>query len=245
MLQLAPNESKTFVFSERLPLNSPPSYYGTSIKYLYKLTVGTQRLGSVIQLLRIPLRILSFEESKEPKKITHRLPASTGDANNKETSNGAKSMIGLRPSVSSQTSITSDSGDFDGSELDIIIHKLDNLTTKRTQSSFVISNHGSKVAKFSLVKTSYKLGEDIIGSFDFTDAQVPCVQFIVTLQSEEAIKDECNVQLVNKPVKNPSSGVLVNNHSSVDEYVLQTSNTHIILPIPLTVTPGFATNIGE
>ena len=252
MLQLAPNESKTFVFSERLKATSPPSYYGSSVKYLYKLTIGTQRVGSIMQLLRIPLRILSFEATK-PQKINKKPVDGDSMAKNSPSLDGMSTSTTdsakqepvnrNRPSVSSQTSVVSDCGDGEGSELDVIIHKLDNLTTKRNSSSYVISNNGLKVAKFSLIKTNYKLGEDIIGSFDFCEGQVPCVQFIVTLQSEEVISQDCNVQLINKSIKNP--GIIISNHSSVDEYVLQTSNTHIVLPIPLTVTPGFRTNLRE
>src|SRR5206468_2927163 len=55
-LSLAPGESRAFGYEESIPKNAPPSYYGSAVKYLYKLTIGTQRVRSGIQLLRIPLR---------------------------------------------------------------------------------------------------------------------------------------------------------------------------------------------
>jgi hypothetical protein len=39
-----------------------------------------------------------------------------------------------------------------------------------------LTNAKGKVAKFILFKQAYKLGEDIVGVFNFTDASVPCVQ---------------------------------------------------------------------
>ena len=35
------------------------------------------------------------------------------------------------------------------------------------------------------MKHAYKLGEDIVGLFDMTDATVACVQYLVSLQCEE------------------------------------------------------------
>ena len=42
--------------------------------------------------------------------------------------------------------------------------------------SYNITNAKGKVAKFILFKQAYKLGEDIVGVFNFADASVPCVQ---------------------------------------------------------------------
>ena len=41
-----------------------------------------------------------------------------------------------------------------------------------------ITNAKGKVAKFILFKQAYKLGEDIVGVFDFSEGTVPCVQVI-------------------------------------------------------------------
>ena len=39
-----------------------------------------------------------------------------------------------------------------------------------------ITNSRGKVARFCLFKHAYKIGEDIIGTCDFTEATIPCVQ---------------------------------------------------------------------
>lgn len=45
-------------YSEVLPIEGPPSFRGQSVKYVYKLTIGCQRVNSPITLLRVPLRVL-------------------------------------------------------------------------------------------------------------------------------------------------------------------------------------------
>ena len=42
--------------------------------------------------------------------------------------------------------------------------------------SYNITNSKGRVAKVVLFKQAYKLGEDIVGLFDFSGSSVPCVQ---------------------------------------------------------------------
>ncbi|KAG7156535.1 RAB6A-GEF complex partner protein 2-like 2 [Homarus americanus] len=44
--------------SEILPCDAPPTYRGQLLKYAYKITIGTQRLGSPTKLLRVPIRVI-------------------------------------------------------------------------------------------------------------------------------------------------------------------------------------------
>ncbi|XP_048735438.2 RAB6A-GEF complex partner protein 2-like isoform X2 [Ostrea edulis] len=98
-----------------------------------------------------------------------------------------------------------------------------------------ITNAKGKVAKFTLFKQAYKLGEDIVGMFDFSEGTVPCVQFSVTLQSEEQIAEECR-----RKVGHGSSCTSYVKHQDM---CLHTQKTHINVPVPLSVTPGFMTDI--
>lgn len=41
---------------------------------------------------------------------------------------------------------------------------------------FNITNVRGKVAKFCIFKTVYRLGEDIIGTFTFSEGDIPCLQ---------------------------------------------------------------------
>ncbi|RXN21557.1 RAB6A-GEF complex partner 2-like isoform X2 [Labeo rohita] len=57
-LRLDPGESKTYSYSEVVPTDGPPSFRGQAVKYVYKLTIGCQRVNSPIKLLRVPFRVL-------------------------------------------------------------------------------------------------------------------------------------------------------------------------------------------
>lgn len=48
-------------YSELVPVDGPPSYRGQAVKYVYKLTIGCQRVNSPIKLLRVPFRVLVLQ----------------------------------------------------------------------------------------------------------------------------------------------------------------------------------------
>lgn len=50
------------------------------------------------------------------------------------------------------------------------------LSSRRSPSIYRVTNSKGKVVALCLFKSSYKLGEDIIGTLDFSDAVVPCMQ---------------------------------------------------------------------
>lgn len=53
---------------------------------------------------------------------------------------------------------------------------LQNLTARRSPNSYMITNTRGKVGRFCLFKSAYKLGEDIVGTFDFSVGTVTCMQ---------------------------------------------------------------------
>lgn len=48
------------LYSECLPNEAPPTFRGQLVKYIYKITVGVQRLNNPIKLLRVPFHVLAF-----------------------------------------------------------------------------------------------------------------------------------------------------------------------------------------
>ena len=65
------------------------------------------------------------------------------------------------------------------STADLIMQSVQDVTNKRRAQYFNIANSRGRVAKFCLVKTDYRLGEDIVASLDFTAGTVQCVQYSV------------------------------------------------------------------
>lgn len=62
----------------------------------------------------------------------------------------------------------------------ILLYFLQNITARRTPNFYNITNQRGKVVRFCLFKNSYKLGEDIVGTFDFSATTVPCVQVSIS-----------------------------------------------------------------
>lgn len=93
------------------------------------------------------------------------------------------------------------------------------------------------MCRFTLFKNNFKLGEDILGIIDFDPSDVPCVQFTVTLQSEETLN----------PLYRRKSTQLSNITSYTKQCELSpsTSQTYISLAIPLSCTPTFSMDLGK
>jgi len=229
-LQLAPSECQTFVYTETLPPHLNPSYSSPRIKYHYKLTIGTQRIGSPIRLFKIPIRILTTHLIDELLNVPYSVDydeASNGfDNNNHRETSPASSVF------------NNDESRDDSTPLDLALHMIEYQTCHRTPHSFNITSTLGRVAKFFIFKTVYRLGEDIIGVFNFSDGVVPCLRFSVALQSEETISE--SYQLGSK-----SAIPHTTSHSKCQEYTFNTTHTQMVLTIPLTATPSFANEIGK
>lgn len=98
-----------------------------------------------------------------------------------------------------------------------------------------ISNTRGKVGTFCIFKTVYKIGEDVIGTFNFSEGDIPCLQFSVSLQTEESIQEEFQ--------RRRGQPVSFTVHARHQESCLHTAQSSFSLPIPLSSTPGFTTNI--
>lgn len=80
-----------------------------------------------------------------------------------------------------------------------------NVTARRAPKFYRISNKRGFVGRFCLFKPSYKLGEDIVGSLDFANCKVRCVQFSVKLQSQEIILNNADNKNVANDLNDSSS----------------------------------------
>lgn len=121
------------------------------------------------------------------------------------------------------------------SVLDVALQILSTVTARKALHSYNITNTRGKVARCLMFKQAYKIGEDIIGIMDFSDTSVNCFQYSVTLQSEETISEECR--------KKAGQGSAVTSYVRHQETCLHTLKSHFIVPVPLTATPGFITDI--
>ena len=100
-----------------------------------------------------------------------------------------------------------------------------------------ISNNRGRVCRLTLFKNNFKLGEDILGTIDFDQTDVPCVQYTVTLQSEETLS----------PAYRRKSSQLsyVTSYTKQSVFSLSTLETHLSISIPLSCTPTFSMDLGK
>uniref|UniRef100_A0A6P4E6A2 RAB6A-GEF complex partner protein 2-like n=1 Tax=Drosophila rhopaloa TaxID=1041015 RepID=A0A6P4E6A2_DRORH len=161
-LRLQPGETKMYFFNEFVPRDGPPTYRGHNIRYFYKITIATQRVKSKVQTLTVPIRVLPIPIISRPDE----LPVTV------ETN---EELAPTNPFLEKR----------EISELEISWHHLKNVTARRAPKFYRISNKRGFVGRFCLFKPAYKLGEDIVGSLDFGQCQVRCVQFSVKLQQQE------------------------------------------------------------
>uniref|UniRef100_A0A6P4E2W7 RAB6A-GEF complex partner protein 2 n=1 Tax=Drosophila rhopaloa TaxID=1041015 RepID=A0A6P4E2W7_DRORH len=152
----------TDFFNEFVPRDGPPTYRGHNIRYFYKITIATQRVKSKVQTLTVPIRVLPIPIISRPDE----LPVTV------ETN---EELAPTNPFLEKR----------EISELEISWHHLKNVTARRAPKFYRISNKRGFVGRFCLFKPAYKLGEDIVGSLDFGQCQVRCVQFSVKLQQQE------------------------------------------------------------
>uniref|UniRef100_A0A1B0CKC0 Putative retrograde golgi transport protein rgp1 n=2 Tax=Lutzomyia longipalpis TaxID=7200 RepID=A0A1B0CKC0_LUTLO len=205
-------------------MSCPPTYKGTAIKYYYKITIATQRLGSKVQALRIPIRVLPMPTVIRPDDV----PALCNETN--------EELAPTNPFLETRKT---------ESKLEIALHHLQNITARRRPNFYLISNKRGTVGRFCLFKPAYKLGEDIVGTLDFTCRTVRCVQVSVTLQCEEVLLKKtppAQQGAQADPEASAPSGKIMT-FTKHHEVCLGLKQTQMILPIPLHVTPTFSTEL--
>lgn len=211
-LTLPRGQKRTFRYSEVIPHQSPPTYRGSAVKYSYKLTIGAQRVNSKITMLRVPFRVMSVADYC-PDAAKER--------------EGSDRLGPSNPFLDEEKSRDS--------PVDLIMQTVQDITSKRSVSYFNIANTRGKLCKFCLFKRSFKLGEDIVGSFDFSAGEISCVQYSVSLQSVETVEKDYRV-------KDDQTAKTVS-HNKHHEVCIGFSNSHLALPVPLHLAPSFCTDI--
>ncbi|CAG4957443.1 unnamed protein product [Colias eurytheme] len=209
-------ETKTFWYRESLPIEAPPSYRGNLVKYSYKVTIATQKVGSHIRMARIPFRVLPIS----PIMNMQDLAALCGN----ETTDELQPTNPFSEERKVETPLT------------MALQVLQNLTARRSPNSYMITNTRGKIGRFCLFKSAYKLGEDIVGTFDFSVGSVTCMQVSVSLQPEEVMKKRTPTNNTTKDTSSRSMTV-----ARYHEVTLGLTHSQLILPIPLHITPAFDT----
>lgn len=234
-LTILKGETKKYSYSEVLPYDLPPSYRGQNLKFSYKVCIGIGRIGKRLSMIRLPFRLYEMKGLlRSLKERNNVVDMSSRKEDNDPEFVASEDIDFLNPEnpfrkkdVAEKCSI-----------LDAAMETLTGLTVKRNMNTYNIQSVSGAVGKFCLSKYYYRLGEDILGTFDFSEGPIPCLRYTVCLQVEEVISKEC--------LLHPSSSDLVHytTMSSYEECCLATVKTHFVLPIPVTATAEFSHKIG-
>lgn len=227
-LRLASGESRTYYYREQVPYNCPPTYRGIDIKYYYRVTIATQRVGSRVQLLQVPIRVLPLLQIEDSK--TEVVPVPCDEITNEELSP-------TNPFLENDRKVIS--------KVELALENLQNITARRRPNFYVITNRRGKVGRFCLFKPCYKLGEDIVGTLDFSCRTIRCVQLSVTLQCEEILTLPGHKALKSPTAEKDSKSTTgkITNFTKHHEICIGLMQTQMILPISLHVTPSFSTDL--
>lgn len=220
------------LFKETLPMSGPPTYRGTSIRYFYKITIATQKVGAKVQALHLPIRVLSLPTMIKVEEIS----ALCNDTSDE--------LSPTNPFLENRKNLET--------KLELALHHLQNITARRRPSFYMISNKRGRVGRFCLFKQNFKLGEDIVGTLDFSCRTVRCFQVSVTLQCEEVLLKTNIAGVFTQPGVDQSvsgtDGLIstgkIMNFTKHHEICLGLLQTQVILPVPFHVTPTFSTSAG-
>ncbi|OAQ23475.1 Rgp1-domain-containing protein [Linnemannia elongata AG-77] len=117
------------------------------------------------------------------------------------------------------------------------LEKVALLSRSSSSASYDICKNNVPVAKLSLIKTRFKLGETVHGVISFSSREIPTYQISVTLETVEAIEPNFACRSAAQTAK-----LTKRVHAELHESCIDTMRTSFSLCIPPTATPEFKTS---
>ncbi|KAG0296138.1 hypothetical protein BGZ98_001095 [Dissophora globulifera] len=117
------------------------------------------------------------------------------------------------------------------------LEKVSLLSRSTSAASYDICKNNVPVAKLSLIKTRFKLGETVHGIISFTKREIPTYQISVTLETVEAVEPTYACRSSVQTAK-----LTKRVHAELHESCIDTMRTSFALCIPPTATPEFKTS---
>ncbi|KAF9088580.1 hypothetical protein BGX23_007243 [Mortierella sp. AD031] len=117
------------------------------------------------------------------------------------------------------------------------LEKVALLSRSSSSASYDICKNNVPVAKLSLIKTRFKLGETVHGVISFSAREIPTYQISVTLETVEAIEPNFACRSAAQTAK-----LTKRVHAELHESCIDTMRTSFSLCIPPTATPEFKTS---
>ena len=247
--------------------------------------VAAQRVGCPIATLRLPIRVLSPFNHVSVLGQKKDFPNEDRNGFGYQDDRCGRGQMGIfggnnKPAIANPFASHSEGSDFgsddlpghhedeedpDGllsSKLALLLHDPAPIAAARRKATHydIRATKGLRVGKLCLFKTAYKLGEDILGLFDFSQVDLSCLQYSVSLIGEEKIPSENDNSEKTHPKRTNSDNNSPREESEKDKLEETTNITYITklvskqshqefcfgfeetsfaLAVPLHVTPSF------
>ncbi|KAI8591519.1 Rgp1-domain-containing protein [Geranomyces variabilis] len=248
-MALAPGESKTYQYEISLPETLPPTHKGKVIRFSYKLIVGIQRGGTTqkSQVFQLPFRVFSFVQDDGSRPVYEILSPAvfTKDEANivEETGYSAlhagifhEAFAPVAPVSKSRRPDDLSASLYDREEVvDSLARAIARCQMSR-KASYDICKNADHVAQLILHRTTYKLGDTVMGILDFTNSVIPCFRISAYLESQETITEAHAV----RPAEETSS-LVRKTYAEQHRCTLGTRRTGIELFVPPGASPDFTT----
>lgn len=230
-LTLEEGQTKTYRYSDVIPAEAPPSYRGKNIKFRYHVLIGTQKVNSNIEMVKVPLRVLSSPN------LMLLPPLTNGHLNANQNHHGDQDPEHVKLSIANPFLSSSEfetEGENSSNESGVLMYKAHD----RKSSSYDITASKGSIAKLNLLRTEFKLGDNILGNFDFSKGEMRCIQYSACLLCEETVSSaEMTEQGRPKELKSRIR------HGKFHDFCYGAHEASMCLEIPLHITPTFKSNL--
>lgn len=228
-IPLNPQHSKTVTYHEKIPVG-PPSYSGGLVRYVYKLVVGAQVVGKSAKLIRFPLQIIPL-----PNKLPLLNPVVSNEPLQTNPDDIPNPFI---------LPLTKQSEEKSKAFIIYVQEALFDESSRKSTRTYNLkqgTEHGDNFCIVYIVKPVHALGDEIVISLDFKQAdKIRTVKVIAYLESVEEVKEDNRKSAAINP---PDSYRVVTEHGVQAQHTQFLTETHLSLPIPLNATPSFNTSL--
>ncbi|KAI8823519.1 Rgp1-domain-containing protein [Fimicolochytrium jonesii] len=232
-LVLDPGESKTYKFEFNLPQSLPPSHRGKFLRISYKLIVGVQRGGIThkSQVISLPFRMFNFVrgDGSRPLYGLTSPAAYTRDEASIVVENEHSDLD--RQANSNQASL------LDKDDINDCLSRTISVCMMSRKVSYDICKNTDNVAKLTLNRNVYRLGETLMGILNFSNSTIPCFRVSAFLESKEYVDEAYGVRPVGESAT-LSRRVYAEQH----KFTLNHKRIGIDLFVPNTSTGDFETS---
>ncbi|KAF7639536.1 hypothetical protein Mgra_00000865 [Meloidogyne graminicola] len=162
-LIIKPGEERRFEATHKIPLmDVPPSFKGHFKKYFWYISVAAQQPESPLKMVQLPIKVLNIGvDVVEPPIEIEETPKELLDCPNFKIEIPKLSII------------------------ELAMAKIEEICSIRKRRLYEIGNSGIIFAKITMLKNTFKLGDDVIGRLDFPREGIFCLQTLIIAETIE------------------------------------------------------------